>query len=132
MRFSLFSTALAFAFLQTSLALGNDVAGGVLVADKTIVPETLLEPFIKSNPLTSTTGDELQKREPTVIEGLLHIRQSCPTGYGLCNNGRCCPLGGQCCSSKTSYDPKNSDNIILFTRGMLQSRKLVLFHRFGL
>ncbi|KXN89502.1 hypothetical protein AN958_05664 [Leucoagaricus sp. SymC.cos] len=101
MRFSL-PTAISlaiFSLFPSSLA-SDDIEGGILLAktDRTAVPATLLKPFIQGNPLKDTSGDELQKREPTIIEGLLHIRQSCPSGYGLCNNGRCCPLGGKCCT----------------------------------
>ncbi|KAF9450162.1 hypothetical protein P691DRAFT_496554 [Macrolepiota fuliginosa MF-IS2] len=107
MRFSL--TAAIFlalnTVLPTSWALDHDIAGGALLVetDRNAVPDTLLEPMINS-PVTPTTGDQLQRREPTIIEGLLQIRQSCPTGYGLCNNGRCCPLGGKCCT-KGCCDP---------------------------
>ncbi|KAJ6465542.1 hypothetical protein C8R47DRAFT_1155007 [Mycena vitilis] len=37
-----------------------------------------------------------QSRRETTIPGLL-ARQSCPTGYGLCGNGRCCKAGSDCC-----------------------------------
>lgn len=59
----------------------------------------LVEPLIRANPLSRTSQGTLQKREPMVIEGLLQIRQSCPTGYALCSDDtNCCPLGGSCCT----------------------------------
>lgn len=91
------------AVLPTSLALGNDIEGGILrvSTNRDAVPDTLLEPMTGS-PITDTSGEGLQRREPSIIEGLLQIRQSCPTGYGLCDNGKCCPLGGRCCTGKGS------------------------------
>jgi hypothetical protein len=78
-----------------SLALHIDYAGGVLARDGDATAKIL--PF-QGNPLGNTKASGISKREPTVIEGLLQIRQSCQSGFGLCSNDECCPLGGDCCT----------------------------------
>lgn len=54
-----------------------------------------LTPLV-SNPLRSNSARGDMDRRDNPLEGLL-VRQSCPSGWGLCNDGRCCPLGGRCC-----------------------------------
>lgn len=50
-----------------------------------------------SNPLRASS-EHAARRDPNVLSGLLSIRQYCTSGYGLCSNGRCCLLGGDCCT----------------------------------
>lgn len=93
MRYSFF-TVLASLLLGTSLALHIEYAGGVLARDGDATAEIL--PF-QGSPPKKVKGGQISKREPTVINGLLQVRQSCQSGYGLCTNNKCCPLGGDCC-----------------------------------
>lgn len=45
-------------------------------------PGTVLQPYV-GNPVKSNNAVD----ETKVIRGLLMTRQSCPGGYGLCNDG---------------------------------------------
>ena len=63
-----------------------------------------LEPYLSSQPQSSATQPE--GNSPNVIRGLLFTRQlTCPRGYGLCRDGRCCPTGGLCCNA--GWSPSN-------------------------
>lgn len=59
-----------------------------------------LSPLVFNAPEASIGFDDVARRD-NPLSGLL-VRQSCPSGYGLCTNGRCCPLGGRCCGGGTS------------------------------
>ncbi|KAF9498701.1 hypothetical protein BDN71DRAFT_353372 [Pleurotus eryngii] len=57
-----------------------------------------------SSPLRSNSARGDVDRRDNPLAGLL-VRQSCPSGWGLCNNGRCCRLGGRCCGGGRCCDP---------------------------
>lgn len=56
-----------------------------------------LTPLTFKAPETRIGFGDVARRDH-VISGLL-ARQSCPSGYGLCSGGDCCPLGGRCCGA---------------------------------
>jgi hypothetical protein len=56
-----------------------------------------LEPCLV--PLLQTSPTHPGGNSPNIIRGLLFKRQlTCPSGYGLCSDGFCCPNGSSCCS----------------------------------
>ncbi|KAL4257357.1 hypothetical protein AB1N83_009961 [Pleurotus pulmonarius] len=61
-----------------------------------------LTPLV-SNPLRSNSDSDDVDRRDNPLAGLL-VRQSCPPGRGLCNDGVCCPLGGRCCGGGKCCD----------------------------
>lgn len=91
MHFSLSVTLISLLSLSTFTTgiqlprSGADTPGGV----------HLLEPHIASVPRSSATLDP----RSNLIRGLLFKRQSCSSGFDICRDGGCCPLGGACCGS---------------------------------
>ncbi|KAJ7152422.1 hypothetical protein C8R46DRAFT_1197630 [Mycena filopes] len=69
------------AVVLTVLANANETRPG------TMRPK--LQPQRKSNLLLATNA----RRDTSLIAGLL-VARACSSGYGLCGNGGCCPVGG--------------------------------------
>ncbi len=65
-------------------------------------------------------------RRDTVISGLL-ARQSCPSGYGACSGGDCCPLGGKCCGGGMFTSAFGAAPSLKVTRNLLPIGSLVLW-----
>ena len=85
-----------------------------------------LQPRIDSVPRVSAILDP-RSNYPNIIKGLLFKRQSCLSGYGLCDNGQgCCPLGGECCGYgrsptiiSTPLADENPARLLLHHRNLL-------------
>lgn len=100
----LFTTifVVVYTALPASLAPESGVGrdGSRMDIDRGAVPAfTLLEPMTQGDLLAERSGYEFPRREPTIVEGLLQIRQTCGFGDGLCYTGVCCPLDSGCCSN---------------------------------
>lgn len=74
-----------------SVAEVDSIPGGLLAVT---TPDTLLKPLLNS---TAVAKNEERRG---VLRGLLEVRQySCQAGWGTCDSGGCCPIGGECCSN---------------------------------
>ena len=85
----------------TTLIVQSTFATGILLVPK--ANEDPLEPYF-----SKLQASAIQPRDnySNVIRGLLVKRQlTCPFGYGLCHDGRCCPTDGLCCN--TGWSPLN-------------------------